>query len=136
MAGKNKSREAASALIVSAKAREYTIATAESCTGGLVAAAITAIPGASAVLERGFVTRRGFVRMAVLALVARIPDGAFVAGLRGVGGGAGIVRKQILRPIGLFHIPQGFPPMRGKAVQCADLGQSSQLIFAQRCARF
>lgn len=32
------------------------IATAESCTGGLVAAAITEISGASQVLERGFVT--------------------------------------------------------------------------------
>ena len=32
------------------------IATAESCTGGLVAAAITAIPGSSDVLDRGFVT--------------------------------------------------------------------------------
>jgi nicotinamide-nucleotide amidase len=32
------------------------IATAESCTGGLVAGAITAIPGSSQVLERGFVT--------------------------------------------------------------------------------
>jgi len=32
------------------------IATAESCTGGLIAAALTAIPGSSAVVERGFVT--------------------------------------------------------------------------------
>ncbi len=32
------------------------IALAESCTGGLVAAAITEIPGSSAVLDRGFVT--------------------------------------------------------------------------------
>jgi nicotinamide-nucleotide amidase len=32
------------------------IATAESCTGGLVAAAVTEIPGASQVLERGFIT--------------------------------------------------------------------------------
>ncbi len=32
------------------------IATAESCTGGLVAGAITEIPGASQVLERGFIT--------------------------------------------------------------------------------
>ena len=33
-----------------------TIALAESCTGGLVAAALTEIPGSSAVLDRGFVT--------------------------------------------------------------------------------
>lgn len=33
-----------------------TLATAESCTGGLAAAAITAIPGSSAVFDRGFVT--------------------------------------------------------------------------------
>ncbi len=32
------------------------IAAAESCTGGMVAAAITDVPGASAVLDRGFVT--------------------------------------------------------------------------------
>lgn len=32
------------------------IATAESCTGGMVAAAITDVPGSSAVLDRGFVT--------------------------------------------------------------------------------
>lgn len=32
------------------------IALAESCTGGLVAAALTEIPGSSAVLDRGFVT--------------------------------------------------------------------------------
>ena len=38
------------------KAAGRTIAVAESCTGGLVAAAITEIPGSSAVLDRGFVT--------------------------------------------------------------------------------
>lgn len=39
-----------------ALARDAMIATAESCTGGLVAGAITAIAGSSAWFERGFVT--------------------------------------------------------------------------------
>lgn len=38
------------------KAAGRKIAVAESCTGGLVAAALTEIPGSSAVLDRGFVT--------------------------------------------------------------------------------
>lgn len=37
-------------------ARGATLATAESCTGGLVAAAVTAIPGSSQWFDRGFVT--------------------------------------------------------------------------------
>lgn len=39
-----------------AQACGWQIATAESCTGGLVAAALTGIPGSSAVVDRGFVT--------------------------------------------------------------------------------
>jgi nicotinamide-nucleotide amidase len=38
------------------RARGWHLATAESCTGGLVAAALTAIAGSSDVVERGFVT--------------------------------------------------------------------------------
>ena len=38
------------------RGRKLTLVTAESCTGGLIAAAITEIPGSSEVLERGFVT--------------------------------------------------------------------------------
>lgn len=36
--------------------KKHTLATAESCTGGLVASAITAIPGSSRVFTHGFVT--------------------------------------------------------------------------------
>ena len=46
----------AARLGAAALARGAKIATAESCTGGLVAGAITAIPGSSAWFERGFVT--------------------------------------------------------------------------------
>jgi nicotinamide-nucleotide amidase len=43
-------------LIHAAKARGLMVAFAESCTGGLAAACITAVPGSSAVFERGYVT--------------------------------------------------------------------------------
>ncbi|MFZ5618387.1 MAG: CinA family protein [Pseudomonadota bacterium] len=43
-------------IVDKAGAEGLMIAAAESCTGGMVAAAITDVPGASAVFERGFVT--------------------------------------------------------------------------------
>jgi nicotinamide-nucleotide amidase len=46
----------ATALLDLCKARHLTLATAESCTGGLLAAALTDIAGSSAVMDRGFVT--------------------------------------------------------------------------------
>ncbi len=46
----------AAELLDACRARGETIVTAESCTGGLVAATLTAIPGSSDVFERGFVT--------------------------------------------------------------------------------
>ena len=44
------------------------IATAESCTAGLLAAALTDIPGASAVVERGFITYSNDSKMEVLGV--------------------------------------------------------------------
>lgn len=46
----------AEALLRLLRDRRLMLATAESCTGGLIAATLTAIPGSSDVVERGFVT--------------------------------------------------------------------------------
>lgn len=48
------------------------IALAESCTGGLVAAAITEIPGSSAVLDRGYVTYSNEAKMESLGVASDI----------------------------------------------------------------
>lgn len=48
--------EAAKRLLEICKRKHLTVATVESCTGGLVAGAITEIPGSSSILDRGFVT--------------------------------------------------------------------------------
>lgn len=48
--------EAAKSFLAAANKQGLTLATAESCTGGLIAACVCSIPGCSSVLERGFVT--------------------------------------------------------------------------------
>lgn len=49
-------RTVAVAVLEACRMRGLTVATAESCTGGLVAGALTAIAGSSDVVDRGFVT--------------------------------------------------------------------------------
>jgi nicotinamide-nucleotide amidase len=46
----------AEALLAACRSKGIMLATAESCTGGLIAAALTAIAGSSDVVDRGFVT--------------------------------------------------------------------------------
>ena len=58
------------ALLARCKAEKLTIATAESCTGGLIAAALTAIPGSSAVVDRGFVTYSNEAKTEMLGVPA------------------------------------------------------------------
>ncbi|WP_412073742.1 CinA family protein [Tritonibacter mobilis] len=53
------------------KAQGATIATAESCTGGMIAAALTDIPGSSAVVDRGFVTYSNAAKMQMLGVSAQ-----------------------------------------------------------------
>lgn len=51
-----------------------TVAVAESCTGGLVAAALTEVPGSSAVLDRGFVTYSNEAKMQLLGVSEDLID--------------------------------------------------------------
>ncbi len=58
----------ATRVLAAARARGWRIATAESCTGGLVAAALTDIAGSSDVVDRGFVTYSNAAKTAMLGV--------------------------------------------------------------------
>lgn len=110
-------------LIVAFTAAGKRIATAESCTGGMIAAFLTDVPGSSAVVERGFVTYSNEAKcemiavpvdliaahgavsevvaraMATGALAASRADVAIaVTGIAGPGGGS------VEKPVGLVHL--------------------------------
>jgi nicotinamide-nucleotide amidase len=112
----------AAALVARYKAAGLMAATAESCTGGLIAGLLTEIPGSSDMLERGFVVysnlakqeligvpaetlaRHGAVSAETAAAMAegalrasRVEVAVSVTGIAGPGGGtAG-------KPVGLVH---------------------------------
>ena len=113
----------AEALLARCREHGIRIATAESCTGGLIAAALTEIAGSSDVFERGFVTYSNEAKIELLGvpaeLIARegavseavaraMAQGALdhanadlalaVTGIAGPGGGSAD------KPVGLVHI--------------------------------
>jgi nicotinamide-nucleotide amidase len=56
------------------RARSMIVATAESCTGGLVAAAITDLPGSSAALDRGVVTYSNAAKVELVGVPQAVLD--------------------------------------------------------------
>lgn len=109
-------------LVAACRARGLVLATAESCTGGLVAALLTEVPGSSAALDRGFVTYSNAAKADMLgvppALIAaegavsegvaramatgalarsRADVAVSITGVAGPGGGTAA------KPVGLVH---------------------------------
>lgn len=57
-----------------ARARGVMIATAESCTGGLIAVRLTDVPGSSDVVDRGFVTYSNAAKVEMLGILPATLD--------------------------------------------------------------
>lgn len=64
----------AAQVLDAARARRVMIATAESCTGGLIAGALTEVPGSSNGFDRGFVTYSNAAKMQMLGVRAETLD--------------------------------------------------------------
>ena len=113
----------AAGLIAHFRERQLMLSTAESCTGGLIAGALTEISGSSAVVDRGFVTYTNQAKMDLLGVLPATLDqfgavsretalqmarGALyrskadvavaVTGIAGPGGGSAE------KPVGLVHL--------------------------------
>lgn len=134
----------AEALLAAYRARGWKIATAESCTGGLVAALLTEIPGSSDVVDRGFVTYSNDAKMACLGVpagalaqfgavseivVRAMAEGAIdasiaaaavaITGVAGPGGGSD------QKPVGLVHFAvatRGGPTLH-REMRFGDIGR-------------
>lgn len=66
--------EFATRVLESARAKGYKLATAESCTGGLIAGALTDIAGSSDVVDRGFVTYSNEAKQQMIGVQAATLD--------------------------------------------------------------
>lgn len=64
----------AAALLADYERHGLTLATAESCTGGLLAGLLTAVPGSSRVVDRGFVTYSNEAKTGMLGVPATLID--------------------------------------------------------------
>jgi nicotinamide-nucleotide amidase len=146
---------AAGALVHRMTADRLKLVTAESCTGGLVAAAITDVPGSSAVLDRGFVTYSNEAKMAVLGVdpaalfmhgavsaevAIEMAEGALrfsmadvAVSITGIAGPGGATET---KPVGLVHlaVARSGRPTVEEACQFGDLGRSGVRIAAVRQA--
>ncbi|MGB0694154.1 MAG: CinA family protein [Rhodospirillaceae bacterium] len=60
--------QSAQAVLDLCRDNQLTLVTAESCTGGMVSGALTAVPGSSAVIDRGFVTYSNEAKMEMLGV--------------------------------------------------------------------
>jgi nicotinamide-nucleotide amidase len=115
-------RDRAATLLDSYRGKALKIATAESCTGGLVAALLTEISGSSAVVERGFVTYSNEAKTELIGVpvdliaahgavsepVARAMAEGALAHSRadvalGITGVAGPTGGTAAKPVGLVH---------------------------------
>src|SRR5690606_36571970 len=67
-------RELADGFLKVCAQREILAATAESCTGGMIIAALTDIPGSSSMVDRGFVTYSNEAKMEMLGVSAATLD--------------------------------------------------------------
>ena len=135
----------AAELLAAARACGETVATAESCTGGLLAATMTAIPGSSEMFERGFVTYSNSAKSEMLGVpywlierhgavsedVARAMAGgalthshaSLAVAVTGVAGPDGGTPE---KPVGLVYFAAGRrdEPMRSECVLFGDLGRA------------
>ena len=59
---------AAKGILEAASIKKVTISTAESCTGGMLASALTEFPGSSAIFECGFITYSNLSKMRILGV--------------------------------------------------------------------